>query len=287
VIRAMNEPSTSTVSIAPGVRIGGSSPLLLIAGPCVIESRDVCLRTAEHLKAVAARLGMGFVFKASFDKANRSSISSYRGPGLEQGLEVLRAVKETVGVPVTSDIHLPAQAAPAAEVLDLIQIPAFLCRQTDLLAAAAATGKPVNVKKGQFLAPEEITNVVEKCRSAGRGGVCVTERGTFFGYHRLVNDFTGIPAIRRTGVPLVFDATHSVQFPGARGNASGGAAENAAFLLRAAAAVGVDGLFTETHPCPRDALCDAFTMIPLEEIEEILAPAVRIDEIVRHRGRPG
>lgn len=276
------EPVVETsIRITDSVSIGGTSPLLLIAGPCVIEDRDLCLRTAEHLKETADNLNIGYVFKSSFDKANRSSIESFRGPGLENGLDVLREVRESLNIPVTSDIHVPSQAAPAAEVLDIIQIPAFLCRQTDLLISAAVTGKPVNVKKGQFLAPEDTKNIIEKINSAENSLVCITERGTCFGYRKLVNDFTGIEIMRSRGIPVIFDATHSVQNPGALGDSTGGSAQHAPALARAAAGVGIDGIFLETHPEPDRAKCDAGTMIPLDRIEEVLRPVVEIDAVIR------
>lgn len=257
--------------------IGGGGPLLVIAGPCVLESEDVALATAKTLKDICDRLNLPLVFKSSYDKANRSSIKSYRGPGMDRGLRMLADIKSSVGVPVISDIHSPAEAAPAAEVLDALQIPAFLCRQTDLIAEAARTGKPVNVKKGQFLAPRDVKNIVEKFTESGGRGLMLTERGTSFGYHNLVVDFRGLPLMRSLGCPVVFDVTHSLQLPGGEGTSSGGQREFAAPLMRAAAAVGVDGLFLETHPDPGRALCDGPNMVTLEEVEGMLRKAGEID----------
>ena len=276
------EPVVNTsVKITDEVSLGGTSSMLLIAGPCVIEDKDTCLKTAEMLVDITDRLEIGFVFKASFDKANRSSIDSYRGPGLEDGLEILNEVKETFSVPVTSDIHLPSQAEPASEVLDLIQIPAFLCRQTDLLISAAVTGKPVNVKKGQFLSPEDVENIIGKIKFAENYNICITERGTCFGYQKLINDFTGIPAMRAKGIPVLFDVTHSLQNPGALGDSTGGSSKYAPELARAAAAVGIDGIFLETHPKPDKAKSDPTTMVPLDKVEEMLKPVVEIDSVIR------
>lgn len=276
------EPVVNTsVQITDDVSIGGTSPLVLIAGPCVIEDRDTCMRTAEQLIDITDRLKIGYVFKASFDKANRSSIKSYRGPGFEKGLDILSHVRESFSVPVTSDIHIPSQAEPASEVLDLIQIPALLCRQTDLLVSAAVTGKPVNVKKGQFMSSADVQNIADKIRSADNYGICITERGTCFGYNRLVNDFTGLPAVRSKGIPLIFDASHSVQEPGSLGNSSGGSWKHSPLLARAAAGAGIEGLFIETHPDPENAKCDAATMVPLDRMEELLKPAVEINTVVR------
>lgn len=276
MIFAMND--TPTAQIGPHT-LGPGRPLALIAGPCVIESRDHCLMLAERISALATKLGLAYVFKASYDKANRSSIKSYRGPGLEAGLETLAAVRESVGAPVLSDVHEPAQASAAGEVLDCLQVPAFLCRQTDLLLACAKTGKCVNVKKGQFLAPEKMCLVAEKVRSAGNENVVLTDRGTFFGYERLVNDFTGLGVMRRFA-PVVFDATHSVQHPGAGGSVTGGAREFIPLLARAAIAAGVDALFLEVHDDPARALSDAATVWPLDRLEELLTSCVRVREAV-------
>jgi len=254
-------------------------PLFVIAGPCVIESAELCLSIASHLKQTCERLGLGYVFKASFDKANRSSGSSFRGPGLEDGLIVLQRVRQQVGVPVLTDVHEVQQVNRAAQVVDVLQVPAFLARQTDLLLACARTKKAINVKKGQFMSPQEMGNVVEKIRSAGNDQVMLTERGTFFGYNRLVNDFTGLAIMRDLGVPVVFDATHSTQQPGGLGSASGGSPRFTPLLARAAVAAGVDGLFIETHPEPSRARSDASSMIPLESVPMLLEQCRQIAEL--------
>ncbi len=257
--------------------LGPGRPLTLIAGPCVIESLEHSLRMAEAIAGIARRLNLPYVFKSSFDKANRSSIQSFRGPGLEEGLAILRRVKDTVGVPVLSDIHEPQQARPAAEVLDCLQVPAFLCRQTDLLLACGGAGKCVNIKKGQFLAPEKMRLAVEKVRETGNRNVLLTERGTFFGYERLVNDFTGLASMRQFA-PVVFDATHSVQYPGGGGTVTGGHREFIPLLARAAVAAGIDGLFMEVHDDPAHAKSDAATVWPLGELEGLLVSLLRIRE---------
>jgi 2-dehydro-3-deoxyphosphooctonate aldolase (KDO 8-P synthase) len=262
-----------------GVVVGAGVPVL-IAGPCVIESEALCLQVASELKSICQRMGIPYIFKASFDKANRTSLHSFRGPGIEQGLRVLATVKRQVGVPVTTDIHEPWQAERAAEVVDLLQIPAFLCRQTDLLVAAARTGKPVNVKKGQFMAPWDMRHVVEKLRESGAAGVMLTERGVSFGYNTLVVDFTALPQMRALGVPVVFDATHSVQLPGGAGSRSGGRREFIPHLVRAAVAVGIDALFMEVHPEPDQGLSDPATMFPLRELEGLLTQVVAIHQAV-------
>jgi 2-dehydro-3-deoxyphosphooctonate aldolase (KDO 8-P synthase) len=261
--------SESTVSIGPYV-CGDSKKLLLIAGPCVIETLDLCLQIAESVSSICERIGVNYVFKASFDKANRTSGAGYRGLGMEQGLRVLEGVRSRIGCPVTTDVHLPEQAKPVSQVCDLIQIPAFLARQTDLLVACAATGKPLNVKKGQFMAPGDMKYVVEKVSASGSGGVMLCERGTFFGYGRLVNDMTGLPVMRSLGVPVIFDATHSVQQPGGLGGATGGNRAMVEPLARAAAAVGIDGVFFETHPRPEDSPSDGPNMVPLDQFEKVL-----------------
>lgn len=255
--------------------------LFLIAGPCVIESADVCLRIGQHVRDLCRRLGVDFVFKASFDKANRTSASSFRGPGLQDGLVVLERVRRDLGVPVLTDIHETHQAAVAAKVVDVLQIPAFLARQTDLLLAAAATGKAVNVKKGQFMSPHEMQNAVAKIQegrpAGGTAPLLLTERGTFFGYNRLVNDFTGLAVMKQTGCPVVFDITHSTQQPAGQGTQSGGNPQYAPLLARAAVATGcVDGLFLECHPDPRNARSDAATMLGLDEVEPLLWQCARI-----------
>jgi 2-dehydro-3-deoxyphosphooctonate aldolase (KDO 8-P synthase) len=258
---------------------GGSSPLLIIAGPCVIESEDITREAASRLKEICGRLGLGFVFKSSYDKANRTSISSFRGPGMEKGLRVLEDIRSSLGVPVMSDVHSVVEAKAAAEVLDALQVPAFLCRQTDILTAAARSGKPVNVKKGQFLAPWDMRYVIEKLKSAGTEDILVTERGTSFGYNNLVVDFRGLPLMRAYGYPVVFDVTHSLQLPGGMGSSTGGQREFAGPMMRAAAAAGVDALFMEVHPEPEAALCDGPNMIRLGEVERLLKAAKAIHEV--------
>jgi 2-dehydro-3-deoxyphosphooctonate aldolase (KDO 8-P synthase) len=245
----------TVVNIGP-LRIGGGSPLALIGGPCAIESEKHALMTAERLAVIAADRGVPFIYKSSYDKANRSSIEGYRGPGLREGLRILRRVREAVGVPVLSDVHDVSEVEPAAEVLDVLQIPAFLARQTDLVVAAARTGKPVNVKKPQFVAPEDMAQVVGKARSTGNQAILLTERGTSFGYHNLVVDMRGLLRMRELGCPVVFDATHSVQLPGASGDRSGGERRYVPALARAAVAVGVDALFMEMHEDPDRTLPD-------------------------------
>ncbi len=261
-------------------RCGPGQPLLVIAGPCVIEEEALTLSIARRLKEFAAALPIQLIFKASFDKANRTSIDSYRGPGLEKGIAVLRRVREETGLPVTTDIHEPQQAAPVAEVCELLQVPAFLARQTDLLVAAAQTGRAVNVKKGQFMAPWDMKHVVGKLVAAGCRNILLCERGTFFGYGRLVNDMRAIPQMQALGVPVVFDATHSVQEPGGLGAATGGNREMVEPLARAATVLGVDGLFFETHPAPEQALSDGPNMVPLDQLGSLLARLVAIRETV-------
>jgi 2-dehydro-3-deoxyphosphooctonate aldolase (KDO 8-P synthase) len=246
------------------------STFFVIAGPCVIESAELCLSVARHVKAICAELGLPYVFKASFDKANRSSGSTFRGPGITDGLATLRRVKEEVGVPVLTDVHEVEHVHPAAEVVDVLQIPAFLARQTDLLLAAGASGRIVNVKKGQFMSPQEMGNAVEKVRSTGNERTMLTERGTFFGYNRLVNDFAALPILAGFGKPVVFDATHSTQQPGGLGNSSGGNPSLTPMLARAAIAAGADGLFIECHPDPTHGKSDASSMVPLELMRPLL-----------------
>ena len=265
---------------------GPDQPLLVIAGPCALENLELCLAIAGELAEAAAAVGVQAVFKGSFDKANRTSVASYRGPGIDEGLAVLEAVKARTGLPVTTDIHLPDQAATAAAVCDVLQIPAFLCRQTDLLLAAAATGKAVNVKKGQFVAPADMKHVVAKLLAGGCHDVLLCERGTFFGYGRLVNDFTGLITMRELGVPVVFDATHSVQQPASLGGATGGERRFVEPLARAAAAVGIDGLFLETHPDPDRSPSDGPTMVPLPELRSVLARIVRVRDAAAERRTP-
>jgi 2-dehydro-3-deoxyphosphooctonate aldolase (KDO 8-P synthase) len=256
--------------------VGSGQPLLLIAGPCVLESEELARRIAGTMQEICARRGLSYVFKASFDKANRTSINSFRGPGLEQGLEILGRLREEMGVPVVSDIHEPAQAEPAAEVLDIIQIPAFLCRQTDLLTAVSRTGKPLNLKKGQFVSPWDMGNAVGKVRDSGSSQVMLVERGASFGYNNLVVDMRSFSVLRGFDCPVIYDATHSVQLPGGAGTSSSGQREFIEPLSRAAVAAGIDGLFMEVHPSPDQALCDGPNSIALDEIDAILAQLVSI-----------
>ena len=265
--------TTRPVAVGP-ITIGGGAPLVLIGGPCAIEDERHALMTAERLAAIAAERRVPFIYKSSYDKANRSSVNSYRGPGLVEGLRILRKVRETVGVPVLSDVHQVSEVDPAAEVLDVIQIPAFLCRQTDLLLAAAATGKPVNVKKGQFVAPRDMKNIVDKIVSVGNRSILLTERGTSFGYHDLVVDMRGLQDMRALGFPVVFDATHSVQLPGGAGDRSAGERKYVPALARAAVAVGIDALFMEMHEDPDRTLADGR---PLSDGPNML----RIDDLRR------
>ncbi|MHC4331518.1 MAG: 3-deoxy-8-phosphooctulonate synthase [Planctomycetota bacterium] len=264
-----------------GVEIGLGAPLFVMAGPCVIESKACCLDIAGKLLAIGLRTETPIIFKASFDKANRSSLHSFRGPGIDKGLEILATVRQETGLPVMTDIHEPAQAALAAEAVDCLQVPAFLCRQTDLLCACARTGKPVNVKKGQFLSPGEMQNVVEKIRASGNEKIALTERGTFFGYNRLVSDMTAIEIMKRLGCPVIFDATHSTQQPGGLGDASAGRREMAPILAKAAVAAGADGLFIEVHTDPEKSKSDTACIMPLEWLEELLTVCKRIFSVVR------
>jgi 2-dehydro-3-deoxyphosphooctonate aldolase (KDO 8-P synthase) len=259
-------------------RCGPGEPLLVIAGPCVIEEESLCLAIATTLAELASRLPIQVVFKASFDKANRTSGTAFRGPGIDDGLRVLERVRQQTGLPVTTDVHLPEQATAAGQVCDLLQIPAFLCRQTDILLAAAATGRAVNVKKGQFLAPADMRHAVAKLLAGGCSDIMLCERGTFFGYGRLVNDFAGLPVMRSLGVPVIFDATHSVQRPASLGEATGGDRELVEPLARAAAAVGIDGVFFETHPDPDSSPSDGANMVPLEALAGVLERVLRIHE---------
>ncbi|MBI3811142.1 MAG: 3-deoxy-8-phosphooctulonate synthase [Nitrospirae bacterium] len=261
--------------------IGKDRGLFLIAGPCVIETEKMMIETARQLKKIATDLSIPLIFKSSYDKANRSSGQSFRGPGLVKGLKILRKIKEEFELPVLSDIHTEAEAEAAAEVLDILQIPAFLCRQTDLLIAAAKTGRAVNVKKGQFMAPWEMGNAVEKIESAGNQKILLTERGASFGYNNLVSDMRAIPIMQRFGYPVVFDATHSVQLPGAAGKSSSGQREFVAPLARAAVAAGCDGLFMEVHPDPDHAPSDGPNMVPLKDLPELLKQLKRIYEAVQ------
>ena len=273
----------NTVSLPdfPNYRIGAGHPLAVIAGPCVIESLDLCREVATEAKAACDALGLPYIFKASFDKANRTSSGSFRGEGLDKGLEVLAAIKAEFGVPVLTDIHETWQVQPVSEVADVLQIPAFLSRQTDLLLAAGESGRTVNVKKGQFLAPWDMKNVVEKVTGTGNKNLLLTERGASFGYNTLVVDMRSLPIMRALGYPVVFDATHSVQQPGGQGTTSGGQREFIPPLLRAAVAAGVDALFLEVHPNPEQALSDAATMLPLSNLRTLLTMAKAIDEIIK------
>ncbi len=278
---------TDVTIAAPGgqtISFGESRPLAFILGPCVIESRDHALRTANLLAELGARHKIPLVYKSSFDKANRTSGKSFRGSGLEEALPIFEAVKRETGLPVTTDVHEREQCALAAEVVDILQIPAFLSRQTDLLLAAAATGRVVNVKKGQFLAPWDMRNVAEKLDAGGAAGVLLTERGTSFGYNTLVVDMRGLPIMASTGKPVIFDATHSVQQPGGRGESSGGQREFAPVLARAAVAVGVAGVFIETHEDPDNAPSDGANMIPLDQMDALIAELVALDQIAKSRG---
>lgn len=263
------------------VRFGGGLPLVLIAGPCVIENEAATLRIAERLRSITADLGIPLVFKASYDKANRSSVSSFRGPGIDEGLRILARVKSEFGVPVISDVHDCSQIEPAAAVLDILQIPAFLCRQTDLLVAAARTGKPVNVKKGQFMAPGDMRNVLDKLAEGGTTEVLLTERGSTFGYHNLVVDMRALAIMRELGAPVIFDATHAVQLPGGAGTASGGQRQFVSTLSRAAVGAGIDGLFWEVHEDPDRALCDGPNSLALADLPRLLREVTAIDAIVK------
>lgn len=276
MIQAM--PSvTRKVSVGP-IAFGGDNPFALIAGPCVIESREHVLRHAEKLATICRELGVPLVFKSSYDKANRTSIDSYRGVGADEGLGFLSEVAREVGLPVLTDVHAPEQARVAGEVVDCLQIPAFLCRQTDLLLAAGSTGRAVSVKKGQFLAPDDIGNVLAKVRSTGNDNVMITERGTSFGYHGLVVDFAAFAEMRSAGQPLVFDATHSVQQPGGQGKTTGGDRSKVPYLARAAVACGIDGLFMEVHEDPDNAPSDGPNMLPMDDLPGLLTQLLRIQE---------
>jgi 2-dehydro-3-deoxyphosphooctonate aldolase (KDO 8-P synthase) len=266
------------------IRIGTGNPLVLIAGPCVIENEEITFNTARELKEICDELKIPLIFKSSFDKANRSSLSSFRGLGMDKGLRILDDIKSKFLLPILSDIHSVDQVKPAAEVLDVLQIPAFLCRQTDLILTSSRTGKPVNMKKGQFLSPWDVENMIEKFVSTGNSNLTITERGTSFGYNNLVVDFRGFPIIRSFGYPLFFDVTHSLQLPGAEGNRSGGQREYASLLMRAAVGAGVDGLFIEVHPDPNRALCDGPNMLPLNEVKRLLKQAKAIHDMVRTWG---
>ena len=270
--------------------VGLDQPLFLIAGPCVVESEELQLRTAEALKGIADKLGILFIFKSSFDKANRSSDKSFRGPGMDEGLRILEKVRDSLGVPILTDVHDIPQIAPVAEVVDVLQTPAFLARQTDFIHAVAASGKPVNIKKAQFMAPQDMKNVVDKARGAAQAAgvneetIMVCERGASFGYNNLVSDMRSLAIMRETGCPVVFDATHSVQLPGGQGTSSGGQREFVPVLARAAVATGVAGLFMETHPDPANAKSDGPNAWPLERMESLLTTLVELDALVKERG---
>lgn len=266
--------------IQTGLRQTGSPVFFLIAGPCVIEDYDTSVAIASHLKSVTRKLGIPYIFKASYDKANRTSVKSFRGPGVEQGLEILERIKTELDLPVISDIHLPDQAARAAEVLDIIQIPAFLCRQTDLILAACKTGRPVNIKKGQFLSPFDCKNIIDKAHATGNTDIAITERGTSFGYNNLVVDFRGIRILNDMNVPVVFDATHSVQLPGGGGGSSAGERQYVPTLSKAAVAAGATGLFMETHPDPDKALCDGPNSMPLDRMAPLLKTLLAVKKAV-------
>ncbi len=263
------------------ITFGGSLPFVLIAGPCVIESEAATLEAAARLKEITTKLGIPFIFKSSYDKANRSSARSYRGPGLKEGLRILSRVGRELNLPLLSDVHRFEELGPASEVLDVLQIPAFLCRQTDFLVEAGRTNRVVNIKKGQFLAPWDIKNAVEKVASTGNEKILITERGVSFGYNNLIADMRALPIMRALGYPVVFDATHAVQLPGAGGTASSGDRQYVPHLTRAAMAVGVDALFLEVHACPDKALCDGPNMLSLDELPALLRQAQQIDRIVK------
>ncbi len=264
-----------------GFEVGLEQPFFLIAGPCVIESEQLALETAHRLKEITNRLGINFLYKSSFDKANRSSIDSFRGPGMEEGLRILQRVKETIGVPVLTDVHEDTDVKAVAEVVDVLQTPAFLCRQTNYITRVAKTGLPVNIKKGQFLSPWEMKNVSDKAKSTGNEQIMVCERGASFGYNNLVSDMRSLAILRATGCPVVFDGTHSVQLPGVQGTSSGGQREFIPVLARAAVAVGISGLFLETHPDPANAKSDGPNAWPLDRMEELLLTLKRLDEAAR------
>jgi len=278
----VRELAPPAVQIGP-LLCGGGRPFVLIAGPCVVESRESALRHAEALQALTVRLGIPFIYKSSYDKANRTAIDSFRGLGMEEGLAVLEAVKRELGVLVLTDIHNPDEAAPVAEVADVLQIPAFLCRQTDLLVAAGKTGCVVNIKKGQFLAPWDMAHAAAKVAATGNPRILLTERGASFGYNNLVSDLRSLPIMAQAGYPIVYDATHSVQLPGGQGNASGGQREFIAPLARAAVAVGVDGLFMEVHEEPDRALSDKATVFPLTRLEGLLRTLQAIDALIKEQ----
>lgn len=270
------------VKVGKNISLGNDLPLVLIAGPCAIESREHALDTAKELIKITDSLNIPLIYKSSFDKANRSSAKTYRGPGMEKGLKILAEIREVYNMPVITDIHTPEQAKQVAQVVDMLQIPAFLCRQTDLVMAAAATGKPVNIKKGQFVAPEDMNGVMDKAREAGNEDICLCERGTFFGYHNLVVDMRSLLIMKKSGAPVVFDATHSVQLPGGNGICSGGQREFVFPLAKAAISIGVAALFMEVHEYPDHAPCDGPNMIPLRQLPEMLGVFKKIDQLAKY-----
>lgn len=269
------------VKLNNSIVFGGGHPFVLIAGPCAMESEAILMKTAEGIKTITEKMNIPVIFKSSYDKANRSSIHSFRGPGLDEGLAILAKIKEAFDIPITSDIHEPNQTEKAGQVLDMLQIPAFLCRQTDLLVGAAKTGKVVNVKKGQFLAPWDMKNVITKLKESDCQKILLTERGSTFGYNNLVVDMRSLVIMRELDVPVVFDATHSVQIPGGEGTTTGGKREYVPYLARAAAAIGVDSIFMEVHPDPDKALSDGPNMIKLSMLEEVLKPIQEIDQMMK------
>jgi 2-dehydro-3-deoxyphosphooctonate aldolase (KDO 8-P synthase) len=278
----VRETAPEAVRIGP-LLCGGGRPFVLIAGPCVVESRDSALRHAQALRTLTDRLGVPFIYKSSYDKANRTSVNSFRGLGMDTALNILAEVKREVGVLVITDVHTVPEVSAAAAVVDVLQIPAFLCRQTDLLLAAGASGRVVNIKKGQFLAPWDMEHVAAKVASTGNHGILLTERGATFGYNNLVSDFRALPIMARSGYPVVFDATHSVQLPGGSGSRSGGQREFVAPLARAAVAVGIDGLFMEVHEQPEQALSDSATAFPLTQLEPLLRVLLTLDAVVKEK----
>lgn len=282
----MNSYGRRVVNVS-GVSIGYGKQIVLIAGPCVIENEEVTIRIAKSLKSITQKHGVPFIFKASYDKANRTSIRSFRGPGLKRGLEILKEIRSSLEIPVLSDVHRFEEIEPASEVLDVLQIPAFLCRQTDLIVEVARTGKPINIKKGQFMAPHDIIHVIEKAASTGNESIMVTERGYCFGYNNLVTDIRALPVMRSFGYPVIYDATHSAQRPGGMGSSSGGEREMVPYLARAAVAAGIDGLFLEVHEDPEKALSDGPNSFPLQRLSELLELIIKIDSIVKKGERDG
>jgi len=280
-LNSLSLPTVKEVSVGP-IAIGGKKPFVLIAGPCVLESEALSRKTAEELTVLTRSLSIPFIFKSSYDKANRSSLKSFRGPGLEKGLAILGRLKHDLGIPVLSDVHRFEEVSAASQVLDALQIPAFLCRQTDFVLAVARTGKAVNVKKGQFLAPWDVRNIIEKIQETGNHSILLTERGTSFGYQNLVADMRSLVIMREMGYPVVFDVTHSLQLPGGQGTSSGGQREFIAALARAAVAVGIDALFMEVHPNPAEALCDGPNSQPLGELKPLLEQLLTIDRNVKN-----